>query len=340
MTDSRPQAKPLATGSSPSLEAPSHSGPIRAVKLKHPWRTVIAVAIIIFAVLFIIDASQRTAYDWPSVGKYIFDRRVSEAALNTLQLTIYSMVIAVTLGIILAIMRLSPNPVFKSVAWFYLWVFRGTPVYVQLVFWGLLAIIYQSIDIGIPFMQPWVSFQTTAALNTFTLAVIGLALNEAAYMAEIVRAGLLAVDKGQEEAATALGMTWFQTMRRVVIPQSMRVIIPPTGNEVISMLKTTSLVTAVPYSFDLYTRTRDISAETFNPIPMLLVASIWYLLFTSILMVGQYFLEKRFARGVGDRKPEKGERTGPFTGALTTVRDASTGSTALPIADKNGGDSR
>lgn len=308
MTDSRPQAKPLAAGSSPSLEAPSELGVIRAVKLKHPWRTVTAVVIIIFAVLFIIDASQRTAYDWPSVGKYIFDRRVSEAALNTVQLTIYSMVIAVTLGIIVAIMRLSPNPVLKSVAWFYLWIFRGTPVYVQLVFWGLLAIIYQSIDIGIPFMQPWASFQTTAALNTFTLAVIGLALNEAAYMAEIVRAGLLAVDKGQEEAATALGMTWFQTMQRIVIPQSMRVIIPPTGNEVISMLKTTSLVTAVPYSFDLYTRTRDISAETFNPIPMLLVASIWYLFFTSILMVGQYFLEKRFARGLADRKPEKTDK--------------------------------
>ena len=340
MTDSRPQAKPLAAGSSPSLEASFERGPIRAVKLKHPWRTVIAVVIIIFAVLFIIDASQRTAYDWPSVGKYIFDRRVSEAALNTLQLTIYSMVIAVTLGIILAVMRLSPNPVFKSVAWFYLWVFRGTPVYVQLVFWGLLAIIYQSIDIGIPFMQPWVSFQTTAALNTFTLAVIGLALNEAAYMAEIVRAGLLAVDRGQEEAATALGMTWFQTMQRVVIPQSMRVIIPPTGNEVISMLKTTSLVTAVPYSFDLYTRTRDISAETFNPIPMLLVASIWYLLFTSILMVGQYFLEKRFARGVGDRKPEKSDKVSADTGVLSAVRDGATAGSTLPIADKNEGDAR
>ena len=339
MTDSRPQAQRLAASTSSSPNATSDFGPIRAVKLKHPWRTVIAVAIIIFAILFVLDASQRTAYDWPSVGKYIFDRRVSEAALNTLQLTIYSMVIAVTLGIILAIMRLSPNPVFKSVAWFYLWVFRGTPVYVQLVFWGLLAIIYQSIDIGIPFMQPWASFQTTAALNTFTLAVIGLALNEAAYMAEIVRAGLLAVDKGQEEAATALGMTWFQTMQRVVIPQSMRVIIPPTGNEVISMLKTTSLVTAVPYSFDLYTRTRDISAETFNPIPMLLVASIWYLFFTSILMVGQYFLEKRFARGVGDRKPEKSEKVSLATGALSAVSD-STDALPLPIADKNGEDSR
>jgi polar amino acid transport system permease protein len=275
------------------------SKPIKAIKLRHPWRTFFAVVIIVIAALFIIDAAGRPAYDWPAVGKYVFDVRVIEAAFNTLQLTIYSMIIGIILGIILAVMRLSPNPIFKSVAWVYLWIFRGTPVYVQLVFWGLLAVIYQSIDIGIPFLQPWVSFKTTAALNAFTLAVIGLALNEAAYMAEIVRAGILSVDKGQEEASKALGMSWGQTMKRITIPQAMRIIIPPTGNDVISMLKTTSLVTAVPYSFDLYTRTRDIASETFNPIPLLIVASIWYLLFTSILMVGQYYLEKRYARGTG-----------------------------------------
>jgi polar amino acid transport system permease protein len=178
---------------------------------------------------------------------------------------------------------------------------------VQLTFWGLIAVIYQTIDIGLPFSEPWYSMPTRAAISTFAIAVIGLALNEAAYMAEIVRAGLLSVDKGQEEAATALGMSWFQTMRRVIIPQAMRVIIPPTGNEVISMLKTTSLVTAVPFAGELYARSRDISAETFNPIPLLIVASIWYLFFTSILMVGQYFLERRFARGVGDRRPTKGD---------------------------------
>ena len=299
----------------------AESAPIKAIRLRHPWRTVFAVVLILIFALFIIDAARRPAYDWPSVAKYIFDRRISQAAVNTLQLTIYSMVIAIVLGVILAMMRLTPNPVVKSVAWFYLWVFRGTPVYVQLVFWGLLAVIYQSIDIGIPFMKPWHSFETNAALNAFTLAVIGLALNEASYMSEIVRAGLLSVNRGQEEAATALGMSWFQTMRRIILPQSMRVIIPPTGNEVISMLKTTSLVTAVPYSFDLYTRTRDISAETFNPIPMLIVASIWYLFFTSILMVGQYFLERRFARGVGDRRPDRrgAADEGTPTGTLPIV---------------------
>jgi polar amino acid transport system permease protein len=306
-------------GSSSPADGAERSTAIKAIKLRHPWRMVFAVVLIAAFAVFILDAAQRTAYDWPSVAKYVFDRRITQAAFNTLQLTVYSMIIAIVLGVILAVMRLSPNPVVKSIAWFYLWVFRGTPVYVQLVFWGLLSIIYQSIDIGIPFMEPWYSFDTKVALNTFTLAIIGLALNEAAYMAEIVRAGLLSVDRGQEEAATALGMSWSQTMRRIIIPQSMRVVIPPTGNEVISMLKTTSLVTAVPYSFDLYTRSRDISAETFNPIPMLIVASIWYLFFTSILMVGQYFLEKRFARGVGDRRPDRKGDDGVLTGTVPGV---------------------
>lgn len=291
--------------------------PIKAIRLRHPWRTVFAVVIVLLAVTFVLDAAQRPAYDWPSVAKYVFDRRITLAAVTTLQLTVLSMVIAIVLGIVLAVMRLSPNPVVKSVAWAYLWIFRGTPVYVQLVFWGLFALIYKTITVGIPFGEPLMTFDTRSVINTFGLAVIGLALNEAAYMTEIVRAGLLSVDRGQEEAATALGMSWFQTMRRVIVPQSMRIIIPPTGNEVISMLKTTSLVTAVPFSYDLYTRSRDISAETFNVIPMLLVASIWYLLFTSILMVGQYFLERRFARGVGDRRPDR--KTPLVTGALPIV---------------------
>jgi len=299
---------PTRTSASSSGNAPGPDDEletIKAIRTRHPWRVVVAVVLIALLALFVIDAAQRPTYDWAAFGKYIFDQRISQAALITLELTVYSMVIAIILGLLLAVMRLSPNPVLKSIAWLYIWIFRGTPVYVQLVFWGLLSTIYRSIDLGIPFTTPWVSFTTTDVLNTFMLAIIGLALNEAAYMAEIVRAGLLSVDKGQDEAAKALGMSWWKTMRYVVIPQSMRVIIPPTGNEVISMLKTTSLVTAVPFSFDLYTRSRDISAETFNPIPLLLVASVWYLLFTSILMVGQYFLEKRFSRGVGAMRSAK-----------------------------------
>jgi polar amino acid transport system permease protein len=276
---------------------PGDSALIRARKLPHPWRNVAATVLIVAAIWFIVDAAYRPAFDWPSVGLYLFDHRVVEAAANTLTLTLVSMAGAIALGIVLAIMRQSPNPVLKTVSWLYLWLFRGTPVYVQLVFWGLLAVIYQKGSLGLPFTEPWVSWDTRVVFNAFILAIIGLALNEAAYMAEIVRSGLLSVGRGQEEAAKALGLTWWQSMRRIVLPQAMRVIIPPTGNEVISMLKTTSLVTAVPYSFDLYARTHDIAAETFNPIPLLLVASIWYLFFTTVLMIGQHFLEKRFARG-------------------------------------------
>lgn len=285
-----------------SRSAPHDTDPapvIKAVPLRHPWRTVIAVVLVVYFVAFLLDALTRKAFQWDVFAKYLFDERISQAALNTIQLTVYAMVIAIILALILAVMRLSTNPVFRSVSWFYLWVFRGTPVYVQLTFWGLLSVIYPRLTIGLPFLPPIVSLPTQGTLSFFTLAVIGLGLNEAAYLAEIVRAGILSVDRGQEEAATALGMSWSQTMWRIVIPQSMRIIIPPTGNEVISMLKTTSLVTAVPYSFDLFTRSRDIASTLFAPIPLLVVASAWYLAITSVLMVGQYFLEKRFARGIG-----------------------------------------
>ena len=321
MSSSRPDRPVARATASPAGDEPE---PIRAIRLKHPGRIIFAVILVAALAIFVIDAAQRPAYGWDNFAKYIFDKRISQAAGFTLLLTIYSMAIAIVLGITLAVMRLSDNPVVKSVAWLYLWVFRGTPVYVQLVFWGLITTIYQTIDIGIPFTQPWISIESKGFIDYFWLAVIGLALNEAAYMAEIVRAGILSVDHGQEEASTALGMSWVQTMRRVIIPQAMRIIIPPTGNEVISMLKTTSLVTAVPFSFDLYGRARDISVEIYDPIPLLLVASAWYLAFTSVLMVGQYFLEKRFSRGVGQARPDKkgGGTGGTETGAIQTATGA------------------
>src|ERR1044072_2136794 len=188
------------------------------------------------------------------------------------------MVLAIALGVLLAVMRLSPNPIFKAVAWVYLWIFRGTPVYVQLVFWGLIPTIYSSIQLGSPLGPSSFHLNPQALSIPFLLAIIGLALNEAAYMAEIIRAGISSVPEGQLEASTALGMSWGMAMRRTVLPQPRRVIIPPTGNEVISMLKTTSLVTAVPYSYDLYSiAMREIAAREFEPVPLALVASSWFL---------------------------------------------------------------
>jgi len=278
---------------------------IDAVPLRHPWRWVGAVAIIGLLGLFLYGAATNPAYGWATYRKYLFDHRVSEAAWNTLQLTFWAMLLGLVLGVIIAVMRLSPNPILNSVSWVYLWIFRGTPVYVQLVFWGLFPTLYQKIQVGVPFGPTFFQLNLRELSISFILAIIGLGLNEAAYMAEIIRAGISSVPEGQLEASTALGMSWWMTMRRVVLPQAMRVIIPPTGNELISMLKTTSLVTAVPYTLELYTRTRDISAVIFEPVPLLLVAASWYLAITSVLMVGQYYLERHFSRGISRKLTTK-----------------------------------
>ncbi|GAB2653727.1 amino acid ABC transporter permease [Gordonia jinhuaensis] len=271
--------------------------PIKAVPVRHPGQLIAAVIVAILVALFIYGAATNSAYEWPTYGQYLFDKRILSGAGYTLALTVLAMAIGVFLGVVLAIMRLSPNVVLRTVAWVYLWIFRGTPVYVQLVFWGLFPSIYKRIDLGIPFTVQFAHLDIQDLNSAFLFAVIGLALNESAYMAEIVRAGITSVGEGQSEASVALGMSWSQTMRRTVLPQAMRVIIPPTGNELISMLKTTSLVTAIPFSLELYGRAKDISAVNFKPIPLLLVASTWYLVITSILMVGQYYIERHYSRG-------------------------------------------
>lgn len=294
-----------------SVDVRSHPQPpdgpaaIDAVPLRHPWRWVAAIVILILVGLFIYGAATNEAYRWSTFAKYITDERIVKGVWVTIQLTILSMILAVVLAVILAVMRLSPNPVFRSVSWVYLWVFRGTPVYVQLVFWGLLPVIYKNIQLGIPFGPTFFHLDIQNLSIYFLLAVLGLGFNEAAYLAEIIRAGISSVPEGQSEASTALGMSWLLTMRRTVLPQAMRVIIPPTGNEFISQLKTTSLVTAVPLTIDLYGQQRNISAVIFQPVPMLLVAATWYLLITSILMVGQFYLERYFSRGVSRKLTDK-----------------------------------
>jgi polar amino acid transport system permease protein len=321
----------------PPLHAVTGAPAIRSTPVRHPWRAVAGVVVILAVALFMIDAGDRSAYDWAAFAEYLFDPRIVQAAGITLLLTILSMAIAIALGVLLAVMRQSPNPILRWASAVFIWIFRGTPVYVQLVFWGLLSTIYKSIAVGIPFLKPWLVIESIDLLDVFWIAVIGLALNEAAYMAEIVRAGLLSVDVGQKEASTALGLTDPQMMRKIVLPQAMRVIIPPTGNEVISMLKTTSLVTAVPFSLDLYTRSRDISAETLNPIPLLLVASVWYLAFTSILMVGQHFLERRYARGFdrrGGGAPSDGADSAGVLLGETGLPDAAAATTSTEGAGR------
>src|SRR6266571_6263102 len=262
---------------------------IKAVPLRHPGRWIGATIVLALIALFVYGATTNGNYHWDTYRAYLFDKRISTAAWNTLQLTFWAMVLGVGLGIVLSIMRLSPNPVLTWAAWGFLWIFRGTPVYVQLVFWGLFTSLYPHLAFGIPFVHQFAHLNIQTLNAAFFFAVLGLGLNEAAYMAEIVRAGITSVHEGQTEAATALGMSWAMTMRRIVLPQAMRVIIPPTGNEVISMLKTTSLVSAIAVSDLLYT-VQIIYGRTYQTIPLLLVASFYYLLLTSILTIGQFFL--------------------------------------------------
>ena len=265
---------------------------IEAKPLRHPGRWALAAILVLLVAWFVIGAARNEAYGWDIYFQYLLDTRIAKAALHTIAITVLAMILGVIGGIVLAVMRMSPNPVFKTVGWGFLWIFRGTPVYVQLMFWGLIGAIYDTINVGfaeIP-LEPFTS-------SAFALAVVGLGLNEAAYMAEIVRSGVSAVPEGQVEASKALGMSWGQTMRRTVLPQAMRIIIPPTGNEFISLLKTSSLVVAVPYSLELYGRSMDIAAALFQPVPLLLVAATWYLVITSLLMVAQHYLERFFDRG-------------------------------------------
>ena len=265
---------------------------IEAKPLRHPGRWVLATILLLLVAWFVIGAARNEAYGWDTYFQYLFDTRIAVAGLHTLAITLLGMLIGVVGGVLLAVMRMSPNPVFNAVSWVFLWIFRGTPIYVQLMFWGLIGAIYDSINLGFTqiSLEPFTS-------SAFALAVVGLGLNEAAYMAEIVRSGVSSVPEGQIEASKALGMSWRQTMSRTVLPQAMRIIIPPTGNEFISLLKTSSLVVAVPYSLELYGRSMDIAAALFQPVPMLLVAATWYLVITSLLMVGQHYLERYFERG-------------------------------------------
>jgi polar amino acid transport system permease protein len=235
-------------------------------------------------------------FEWNIVGDYFFSSQVTHGLVVTIELTVIAMVIGIALGIVLAIMRLSPNPLVSGASFTYIWFFRGTPLLVQLLFWNFISALYPKFSLGIPFGPELTTIDANSLITPFVAAILGLGLNEAAYMAEIVRAGLLSVDEGQTEASQALGLTRLQTIRRIVLPQAMRVIIPPTGNETISMLKNTALVSVIAYTELLYS-VQLIYAANYKQIPLLLVASLWYLIVTTVLSIGQYYVERHYGRG-------------------------------------------
>ncbi len=303
-----------------STEGESETSP-EVVPLRHYGRwTGIAVTLVVVAMIVhtliskVPDPTGRTTcqlsggrrvcepalvwrYSWNTVGRYLFDPLVVKGIWLTLQITLWAMVIGISLGLLIAIMRLSRSRLLSGIAWSYTWFFRGTPVLIQLFFWFAISIPYPHLTLGLPFLPvTFAHINSVRLLGAMNAAIIGLGLNEAAYFSEIARAGLISVDEGQIEAATSIGMTPAQTMRLVILPQAMRVIIPPTGNEVISMLKTSSLASAIGV-MELTGATQAIAAANFDTVPLLIVASLWYLFATTLMSIGQFYVERHYARG-------------------------------------------
>lgn len=283
--------------------AASRPAAIRAVPVRRPGRWISAIILLVLAAMFVHMLVYNKNFGWDLVRQWLFWHTITAAVLVTLELTLYAMIIGIVGGVVLAVMRLSNNPVSASAAWLYTWFFRGTPVLVQLLFWNnIAALVGREVGFGIPFGPEFFHLDTNSTITRFTAAVLALGLNEAAYMSEIVRAGIMSVDEGQTEAAASLGMRRGRITRRIVLPQAMRVIIPPTGNETISMLKTSSLASVIGL-VELTDATSSAIHLYFKAIPFFVVASLWYLFFTTVLSIGQFYIERYYARGSSRNLP-------------------------------------
>jgi polar amino acid transport system permease protein len=294
--------------------------PIKAVPVRHPGRWVAIAALAVLAAMFVHLLVTNQQFNWrfifvsigPGQRGAMFIPPVLDGLRGTVLLTITSMLIGVGLGIVLAVMRLSPNPILKTVSWGYIWFFRAIPRLVLAVLFGDLGILWSRIGLGLPFDRQigelfgihnlnaqFYGVRAVDLLSGFFAGMLALGLSEAAYMAEIVRAGIQSIDVGQSEAASALGLSRGQVLRRIVLPQAMRVIVPPTGNETIAMIKDTSLVAYTPVSGELFFQLHAIQSRTFIVLPVLVAAVLWYLILCSLMMVAQYFIERHFGRGYG-----------------------------------------
>ena len=267
--------------------------PERRIVRRTLWgRWIGAAAVVVFLAWVLFQILTNKGFQWSIVGTYLLDPEILAGVRTTVELTVLVMAVGIVIGLVLAIMKLSGDPVMSLAASGYIWFFRGTPVLVQLVFWYNLAAIFPLLSLGVPFGGPkFLSVSSTVAISSFTAALLGLGLNEGAYMAEIFRSGIIAVDKGQTEAAKALGYRPLQTMMVIILPQAMTSIVPPTGNQVIGMLKYSSLASVVALP-ELMEAASNIYSRNFETIPLLIVASLWYLAMTTVLSIGQYFIER------------------------------------------------
>jgi polar amino acid transport system permease protein len=287
----------MSSSTRPVEPAAAATDLIEAVPLRHRGRWVAGALVVLAAVWLAYSLVTNDAFHWDVVAHYFFAPEILKGLGMTIVLTVLTMIVGIVLGVVLAVMRLSNNRLVSGASALYVWFFRGTPVLVQLIFWFNLASLYPMLKLGVPFGGPtFASVSANTLITPFLAALLGLGLNEGAYMAEIVRGGILGVDEGQTQAAKALGFTPRQTMRRIVIPQAMRIIIPPTGNQTIGMLKYTSLASVVAVA-ELLQSAQAIYNRTFETIPLLVVASLWYLILTTVLSIGQHYIERHYARG-------------------------------------------
>ncbi|MET9827326.1 MULTISPECIES: amino acid ABC transporter permease [Streptomyces] len=307
----------------------------RIVPRRHTGRLLAAaVALLLFAMV-VNSAARNSAFQWDVVGRYFATSAVLDGLLLTLWLTATVTVLGFLLGIPLAVMRLSANPVLRTLSWGYVWVFRSTPLLVQLLFWFNIGALYPTLGLGVPFGPEFVTVKTVNLLGPTLTAVIGLTLHETAYAAEVVRGGILSVDAGQTEAAQALGLGRSRTLRRIVVPQAMRSIVPTAGNMLIGTLKGTSIVSVLAVH-DLLFSVQLIYNRTYQVIPLLMVATLWYIAVTTVLSVGQYYVERYYARGAARSLPPTPPQR--LRAGLTTLRVRLNRATAADARPTLGGD--
>lgn len=268
----------------------------------HPWRWIIAVAALVLLAQFVHGLATNAGWDWATFAQYVTAKSVMSALWLTVQLTFWGTVIGFALGIALAAARLSHNPVLRVIAWSYVWAFRSIPLIVQLLFWFNIAYLYETLSVGIPFGPALVTFDVNAVISGSMAAVIGLALHQAAYSAEIVRAGIVSVDPGQREAAAALGIPRRREFFRIVLPQAMRGILPNAANEVISLFKGTSIVSVMAIA-ELFYQVQVIYGRNGRVVPLLMVATFWYVVLTSLLSIVQFYVERHYAKGATRELP-------------------------------------
>ncbi|GGZ38352.1 putative amino acid ABC transporter, permease protein [Streptomyces inusitatus] len=310
---------------------------LKIVPARHYTRWAAAVAVTVLVAQFAHGLVTNPVWEWGVFSEYVLSETIVDAVWVTLQLTSYATVLGFVLGTVLAFMRLSRSPLLQTVAWTYIWIFRSIPMIVQLVFWFNLSALYERLGVGIPFGPVFWSVDSNSLIGTMGAAIIGLTLHQAAYAAEIVRGGVVAVDHGQLEAAAALGIPRLRQIRRIVLPQAMRAILPTAGNEIIGLLKGTSVVYVMAIG-ELFYQVQVIYGRNGRVIPLLLVATAWYVVLTSLLSIAQYYVERYFARGANRTPPPTPiQRARRF---VRTLRTAASRRDQPVIPPKRMGDSR